>query len=126
MNHNILYSIIASPLHKDYSRIYSSMNIRSYFFSSVRKAIQFLKKEKPDYIVADFIYGYGSNYAGVNVSNLDVFLHSLQKEAPDAKVIIFAEKTELTFVEKLTELFDIHQVFTYPVLADELRNALER
>ena len=124
MNNTTLYSIIASPLHRDCSSLYQKLNIDSTEFTSVRQAIKHLKQHPPDVVVADFIYGYGNNYAGVNISNLDVFLYALQKQAPNAKVIVFAEKTELTFVDKLKELFDIHRVLVYPISDSELENAL--
>jgi len=124
MNNNILYSIVASPLHKNYSAVYQKLGLKSLVFTSVRKAIQQLKTLAPDYIVADFIYGFGNNYAGVNISNLDVFLYSLQKQAPNAKVVVFVEKAEREYVEKLEELFDIHKVFIYPIQAEDLELAL--
>ena len=74
-----------------------------------------LKKNPPDFVVAEFFYGYGNNYAGINISNLDVFLHALRRYAPDAKVIVLVEKPERQYVDKLMELFSIHSVLTYPV-----------
>ena len=77
-----LFSIVESPAHPDFSRLYTRMGIREVRLASMRKAIGALKTDAPDYVVAEFFYGYGNNYAGVNVSNLDVFLYSLQKYAP--------------------------------------------
>lgn len=115
MSQKVLFSIIESPLHPNLVDLYHSLNIENVQFNSMRKAISHLKKQQPDFVVADFIYGYGSNYAGVNVSNLDVFLHSLQKYAPEAKVIIMVEKEELKHVSKLVDLFTLHAVLQYPV-----------
>ena len=91
----------------------------------MRKAISALKKKQPDVVVAEFFYGYGNNYAGVNVSNLDVFLHSLQKYAPKAKVIVLANKNEHQYVEKLAALFPLHQVLLQPVSQSEMSQVLE-
>ena len=90
----------------------------------MRKAISHLKKQQPDFVVADFLYGYGNNYAGVNVSNLDVFLHSLQKYAPEAKVIVMVEKEELRHVSKLVDLFTLHAVLQYPVTKQAMTEML--
>ncbi len=90
----------------------------------MRKAISHLKKQQPDFVVADFLYGYGNNYAGVNVSNLDVFLHSLQKYAPEVKVIVMVEKEERKHIEKLTDLFTLHAVLQYPISEKEMREQL--
>lgn len=91
----------------------------------MRKAISKLKTIRPDYIVAEFFYGYGNNYAGVNISNLDVFLHSMQKYAPDAKVIVMFDKAEREYVEKLNDLFPLHAILQHPVQSMELENILK-
>ena len=115
MSQKVLFSIIESPLHPNLVDLYHSLNIENVQFNSMRKAISHLKKQQPDFVVADFLYGYGNNYAGVNVCNLDVFLHSLQKYAPEAKVIVMVEKEELKHVSKLVDLFNLHAVLQYPV-----------
>ena len=86
----------------------------------MRKAISALKNDTPDYVVAEFFYGFGNNYAGVNVSNLDVFLYSLQKYAPDARVIVLVDRRERQFVEKLSALFSLHAVLTNPVRGQDI------
>jgi hypothetical protein len=51
--------------------------------------------------VAEFFYGFGNNYAGANVSNLDVFLAALQKQAPEARVIVLVAKDQAHYVPLL-------------------------
>ena len=82
-----LLSIIESPLHADFSALYQSLGINERRVTSMRKAIAELKKFQPDFIVCEFFYGYGNNYAGVNVSNLDVMLASLPKYSPDSRTL---------------------------------------
>jgi hypothetical protein len=124
MSKKVVFSIIVSPLHPNFIDLYQSLGIENVQFNSMRKAISHLKKQKPDFIVADFLYGYGSNYAGVNVSNLDVFLHSLQKYAPEAKIIVMVEKEELKHVDKLANLFSLHAVLKYPVSSQAITEML--
>ncbi|MDH5370508.1 MAG: hypothetical protein OEW99_10815 [Gammaproteobacteria bacterium] len=124
MSKKVLFSIIESPLHPNFIDLYQSLNIENVQFNSMRKAISHLKKQKPDFVVADFLYGYGNNYAGVNVSNLDVFLHSLQKYAPEAKIIVMVEKEELKHVDKLANLFSLYAVLKYPVSEKEMSDKL--
>jgi hypothetical protein len=81
----------------------------------MRKALATLKNDPFDFIVAEFFYGYGSNYAGVNISNLDVMLYSLQKYSPDTRVIVLVDKTEHQYVDKLNAIFPLHAVMQYPV-----------
>jgi hypothetical protein len=119
-----VFSIKVSPLHPDLSAIYNKLGLEHHDFNSERKAIQGLKKQSPDIIVADFLYGYGNNYAGVNVCNLDVFFHSLNMQSPSARRIVFVEKAEKDYVEKLHELFPLSGMFTYPVNQEEFRKCL--
>lgn len=90
----------------------------------MRKAISALKKQQPEFIVAEFFYGYGNNYAGVNISNLDVLLHSLQKYSADTKVILLVDKNEFDYAGKLNNIITLHDVFKYPVKSDQLRKSL--
>ena len=124
MNQKVVFSIIESPLHPDFTRLYHNLNIENVQFNSMRKALSHLKKQKPDFVVAEFFYGYGNNYAGVNVSNLDVFLCSLQKYAPEAKVIVMVEKEERKHVSKLAELFILHAVLQHPVSSERMSECL--
>jgi len=125
MSQTVVFSIIESPLHPNFTGLYQSLNIENIQFNSMRKALSHLRKQKPDFVVAEFFYGYGNNYAGVNVSNLDVFLCSLQKYAPDAKVIVMVEKEERQHVPKLAELFSLHAVLQHPVSEKEMSEKLK-
>lgn len=125
MTAKLLYSIIESPMHPDFSGLYRRNGIDQVRLTSQRKAINQLKKTPPDYVVAEFFYGYGNNYAGVNVCNLDVFLASLQKYAPQARVIVLVEKAEQEYVPRLAELFPLHAVLVQPVSEQAMQEALD-
>ncbi|HEY9150499.1 MAG TPA: hypothetical protein VIQ75_06780, partial [Gammaproteobacteria bacterium] len=75
--------------------------------------------------VAEFFYGYGNNYAGVNISNLDVLLYSLQRYAPQARVIVLVDKSERIHVDKLNDILPLAGVLTHPVAAGELESLLD-
>ncbi len=124
MSSAILFSIIESPLHPDFSAVYTRAGIQEVKLRSTRKAISELKKQTPDYVVAEFFYGYGNNYAGVNISNLDVFLYSLQRYAPQARVIVMVDKSERQYVDKLQELFSLHAILQHPVSGAEIKAVL--
>ena len=119
-----VFSIIESPVHPDFSSLYIRLKFENIRLNSMRKAISQLKKQAPDFVVAEFFYGYGNNYAGVNVSNLDVFLHSMQRYAPEARMIVLVEKAERQYVEKLSALFALHGVLQYPVQEQQLEALL--
>lgn len=126
MSKPVVYSIIESPGHPDLSALYRKQGWEEVRLTSMRKAISQLRKQPPDLVVAEFFYGYGNNYAGINISNLDVFLHSLQKYAPQARVIVMVEKAERAYVDKLAELFRLEAILVQPVSEEQMATLLER
>jgi len=124
MSTRVLFTIIETIVLPDCTGIFRKHGITEYRPESQRKAISLLKKSRPDFVLAEFQYGYGNNYAGVNVSNLDVFLASMQKYAPAAKVIVLVSKSERQHVDKLTQLFPIDTVLTLPAQARQIELCL--
>lgn len=122
----MLFSIVDSPTHPDFSSLYQQLGLLETKFNSIRKAMIALKKTKPDVLVAEFIYGYSNNYAGVNISNLDVLLYSLQKYASNTKVIVFVDKTEFQYVDKLDAIFPLTAILQYPIKHHQLKSILEK
>ncbi|MEA3278703.1 MAG: hypothetical protein U9Q81_26070 [Pseudomonadota bacterium] len=122
----VLFSIVESPGHPNLSDLYKRLGIEEVRLASQRKAVQALKRRRPDLVVAEFFYGFGNNYAGANLSNLDVFLASLQKYAPSSRVIVLVEKAQRGFVDKLAERFPLHGVLVQPVRAADIEPLLGR
>jgi hypothetical protein len=121
-----LFSIIESSAHPNFSELYNSLGIKESKINSMRKAIAALKTQQPDFIVAEFFYGYGNNYAGVNISNLDVLLYSLQKYSEHTKVIVLVDKSEYQYVDKLNDIIILPDVFKFPVNSKQLQESLTR
>lgn len=121
----LIYSIIESAAHPNFGALYRQLGFTEERFTNMRKVMAALKRQPPDYLVAEFIYGYSNNYAGVNISNLDVLLYSLQKYAPDCKVIVFADKADQTHTEKLHPIFPLHGVLILPATPLDIRPLLE-
>jgi hypothetical protein len=124
MPHSVLFSIVETPAHPDLSAVYRRLGITETRFASMRKALAELKHTAPDFVVAEFLYGYGNNYAGVNISNLDVFLYSLQKYAPQAKVVVLVDPSERQYVQRLLDLFPVYAVLQQPVREADLEAIL--
>jgi hypothetical protein len=124
MSAKTLFSIIESSAHPNFSALYNSLNIEESKINSMRKAIATLKKQQPDFIVAEFFYGYGNNYAGVNISNLDVLLYSLQKYSANTKVIVLVEKSEFQYVDKLNDIIKLHDIIKLPINIEQMRESL--
>jgi DNA-binding NarL/FixJ family response regulator len=124
MSKPLLYDIIESPAHPDLSFLSEALGFERLSFSNQRKALSQLKRQPPDVVVADFFYGYGNNYAGANVSNLDVLLRSLQRFAPAARIVVLADRHEIQHLPRLAELFELHAVLALPADHDQLKAAL--
>jgi hypothetical protein len=119
-----LLSIKETPFHPDFSATYSSLGITETTTTSMRKALAEIKKQPFDFVVCEFMYRYGSDYAGCTISNLDVLLTSLQKYSPDARGIALVDKTEQQYIAKLTEHFPLHAALVYPVNREAMQQAL--
>lgn len=119
-----LFSIIESPGHPRLEALCRRLGITEVKLASQRKAIQALKRQTPDWVVAEFFYGFGNNYAGANVSNLDVFLAAKQKQAPGARVIVVVARDQARYVPLLAERFPLHAVLTQPVREADLEPLL--
>ncbi|MFZ1538028.1 MAG: hypothetical protein WAT23_11680 [Chromatiaceae bacterium] len=120
----LLLSIVESPGHPNFSALYRQLGIEEQRLPSQRKAIQALKTVSPQWVVAEFFHGFGNNYAGANLSNLDVLLASLQKYAPAARMIVLVDKSQRIYVNRLAERFPLHAVLEQPVVAEAMANLL--
>jgi len=126
MQNKLIYSIIESPAHPGFTSLYTRLGLTELRFSSQRKAMSELKKQPAAILVAEFFYGFGNNYAGVNVSNLDVMLSSLPRYSPDTKIIVLAQKEQYPHVDKLAQLFTLHQILALPVNEKQMEEALRK
>ncbi len=124
MQKKTLLSVIESPTHPDFNKLYADMGFDHQKVNSMRKALAYVKTSKPDFVVTEFFYGYGSNYAGVNLSNLDVFLYALEKYAPDTKVIAMTQRSELKHAERLNEITPFYAIIAQPVRPNQLHKLL--
>ena len=120
MSRPLLLSIVETRGHPDFCALYERLGFEHVWVTSMRKALQQVRNTPPDYVVAEFFYGYGNNYAGVNISNLDVFLYSLEKYAPNAKVIALVQKHERQHAERLNEIIPYHGFMQYPVRESDI------
>jgi hypothetical protein len=120
-----LFSLFESPFPPDFRPLYQELGIVEERFRAARNLHRALQKQPPDFFVGEFVYGWGNNYAGANVSNLDVTLRSLQCVAPQAKMIVFMQPREEPHIGKLLDLFPIHAVLKFPVSEEQMRAALQ-
>lgn len=120
-----LYALTAPPFCAHFPGLFQELDIVAESFDSARNLHRALKKQKPDYFVGEFVYGWGNDYAGNTVSNLDVTLRTLQAQAPQAKIIVVMQPREAAHIGKLLEFFRVHAVLTLPVSEQQMRGALQ-
>lgn len=125
MKERTLFSIVESPQHPQFSPLYAKFNFLELKVASQRKAMMVVKKTPPDWLVAEFFYGYANNYAGINMSNLDVLLYALQRYAPKTKLVVLVQKHERQYVDKLNAIFPLAAVLIQPVSAEDMKKLLE-
>ena len=111
----MIYSVIESRTHPFLTDLYAQCGLEELCFKSMRKVISKIKNNPPDFIAVEFFYGYGNNYAGINSSNVDVMLYTLQRYSKETKVIVFVDKNERQYVDKLNDIIPLHAVFTQPI-----------
>ncbi len=121
-----LYTLLESATFLRFPELYAELGITETRFTSARQFNKALAKQAPDIVLAEFRYGFGNNYAGVNISNLDVSLYALQRHAPEAKVIVLADKTEQPHLPKLEALFSIAATLTLPCSKQTLKATLQQ
>ena len=125
MSQTTIFSVIESPTHPYFTALYQKSGIEELRFKSMRKLLNKIKNTQPDFIAVEFFYGYGNNYAGVNISNLDVMLYALQRYSPDTKVIVYVDKNEREYVGQLNDILPLYAVFTRPFNEAEITKALQ-
>ncbi|MGA7801128.1 MAG: hypothetical protein WCC36_09985 [Gammaproteobacteria bacterium] len=104
----------------DLADLYSRLGIEVVRVDSVRKALAAVKRAPPDFILAEFVYAWGNNYASCQIGNLDSLLASLPKYAPKARVILFAQRAELAQARRLGTFYPLHGILPLPASADEV------
>jgi len=121
-----LYSLVESATHPNFSALYRRLKLEEERFGAMRKLLSAVKKRPPDFIVAEFFYGYSNDYAGITISNLDVLLYSLQKYAPHCRCIVLVAKEEREQVDQLQKIFPLHEVLVHPVAEAQMEAALQQ
>lgn len=120
-----LYALVESPFSPHFPDLYRELGIVAERFDSARNLHRALQKQAPDFFLGEFIYGWGNDYAGATVSNLDVTLRTLQCTAPQAQMIVFMQPSQAPHIGKLLELFPVHAVLQYPVSEEQMRDVLQ-
>ncbi|MCK9532191.1 MAG: hypothetical protein M0R77_16760 [Gammaproteobacteria bacterium] len=103
-----------------HAALFARLGLQEIAVDSLRRAIAAIKRTPPDFILAEFVYAWGNNYASCHISNLDSLLASLPKYAPRARVIILAQPGEMEYAQRLGEVYPLHGIAPLSVAEHDL------
>ncbi len=115
----VLLSILEIGGYPDFSKYYHSLGFEFKQVASMRKGIQYIKKNKVDVIVAEF--NYQSDFRD-RTSQLETLMAAIQPK-PEIKVIVFYDKEQSHQLQRLTSRFDALACVAYPISTDLLEQA---
>ncbi|MES9962021.1 MAG: hypothetical protein ABW116_00615 [Candidatus Sedimenticola sp. 20ELBAFRAG] len=118
----IILSIIEMGGYPDFSPVYKSLGYQPEKVHAIRKAQSWLKKNKPAVVVSEFHFDPDLRD---RMGNLESLMATLQRYAPDAKVIVFIDKNHRPRLEKVQARYDVFGALDYPVDEQRLRALLE-
>jgi hypothetical protein len=88
----------------------------------MRKAIVYLKRERPDVIVAEF--NFQSDFRD-RTSSLESLMAVAQR-MQEIRVFVFYEREYAAQFERLRARFPIYEALTFPIQEDRLKKFLSR
>lgn len=115
-----LLAIIEYGGYPDFSSLYEKNGYTVTSMNNMRKVIQYLKKNQPDVIVAEF--NFQSDFRD-RTSSLESLLAVTQRW-PDVRVIIFYDAEYQPQFEKLLKQYEIYRAMAFPVSEEELEKAI--
>ncbi|MDH5178352.1 MAG: hypothetical protein OEZ39_06975 [Gammaproteobacteria bacterium] len=115
-----LLSIIELGGYPDFSAVYADAGYETVTVTSVRKAIQQLKKSPPQAIVAEF--NFQSDFRD-RTSSLESLLAVVER-LPGTRVIVLYEQEFEHQFRRLCESYPIHAAVPFPIDTEQLKAAL--
>ena len=117
----LLLSIIELGGYPNFTPLYESLGYEVVVATRMRKALGFLKKRKPDVIVAEF--NFQSDFRD-RTSSLESLLAAVQR-FPEVRVIVFYEQEFTMQFDKLRARLPVYKALTFPVDAPMLQACLQ-
>ena len=116
----VLMSIVELGGYPDYTAIYEQSGFQVIAVKTVRKAIQALKKETPQVIVAEF--NFQSDFRD-RTSSLESLLAVVER-TPECRVVVFYEQEYAHQLQRLCQQYTFHAMLPFPVDTGQLATAL--
>ncbi len=118
-----LLSIVDLGGYPDFTPLYRGAGFRVERVTSMRKALSVLPSLRPDVVVSEFVY---SPMYSMRVSNLESLFAGLQRNAPEARLIVFFDRENVQHLDGLRSQFPIFETLPFPISENDLRQALGR
>ena len=116
----LLLAIIELGGYPNFSELYQQAGYQVEMVNSVRKANSWLKRNKPDVVVAEF--NFQTDFRD-RTSNVESLMASLQKH-PDVHVIVFYDQGVEVPLQKLLNRYPKIHTLTFPIAEDKLKAAI--
>ncbi|MET0045197.1 MAG: hypothetical protein ABW100_16940 [Candidatus Thiodiazotropha sp. 6PLUC3] len=117
-----LLAIVELGGYPNFVPLYQRLKYSVEMVNSVRKAQAWLKRHRPQVVVAEF---YSDPQFRDRVSNLESLLATLQRYDIEAKIIVLIDTEYLQRLEKVQARYAIHSVLTFPVDESAMQAAIE-
>lgn len=115
-----LLAVVEFLAHNRLKAVYEAAGFRVHSEFAVRKAIAWLRKNRPAWVVADF---YFQPDFRDRVSNLESLLATLQS-MPEVKILVLYDPAHQTALDKVRQRFRIDHALPMPVQDEVLRQVL--
>lgn len=116
----VLLAIVELGGYPDFTAVYEQAGFEVITVRAVRKAIQILKKETPEVIVAEF--NFQSDFRD-RTSSLESILAATERLS-SCKRVIFYENEYKHQLDRLQQQYTLHHTLSFPIDEDELKAAL--
>ena len=118
-----LLMIVEMGGYPNFENLYRQSGYAVEKIHSMRKAQSWLKKNRPDVVVAEFHF---DPELRDRMSNLESLIATLQRYQNETKVIVFIEKSHRPRLEKLQERFPVFGALDYPIDEEKLAALLKQ
>lgn len=116
-----LLSVVELGGYPNFTNLYQQAGYQVEMVNSVRKANSWLKKNKPDVVVAEF--NFQTDFRD-RTSNVESLMASVQKY-PDVRVIVFYDRGVEEPLKKLLNLYPDINTLAFPIEEEKLRDVLQ-
>ncbi len=116
-----LLSVVELGGYPNFTDLYQQAGYEIEMLNSVRKANSWLKKNKPDVVVAEF--NFQTDFRD-RTSNVESLMASVQKHT-DVRVIVFYDRGVEGPLKKLLNVYPDINILVFPIEEEKLRDILQ-